>query len=63
MLVAVPSNRRESGGLERERATKIALAICADFANPSHAEAASAQQAEVYIASALISEAGYEVDA
>ncbi|MEL7982086.1 carbon-nitrogen hydrolase family protein [Vreelandella titanicae] len=43
--------------------TRIALAICADFANPSHSETAAAQQAEVYIASALISEAGYEVDA
>lgn len=42
--------------------TRIALAICADFANPAHSEAASAQQVEVYIASALISEAGYEVD-
>lgn len=43
--------------------TRIALAICADFANPAHSEAASAQQAEVYIASALISEAGYASDA
>ena len=43
--------------------TRIALAICADFANPSHAEAAAAQQADIYIASALISEAGYEADA
>nr|WP_290988058.1 carbon-nitrogen hydrolase family protein [Halomonas sp.] len=43
--------------------TRIALAICADFSNPAHAEAAAAQQAGVYIASALISEAGYEADA
>jgi len=43
--------------------TRIALAICADFANPVHSEAAAAQQADVYIASALISEAGYEADA
>lgn len=43
--------------------TQIALAICADFANPAHSEAAAAQQADVYIASALISEAGYEADA
>lgn len=43
--------------------TRIALAICADFANPAHAEAAAAQQADVYIASALISETGYEADA
>ncbi|PRY63508.1 putative amidohydrolase [Vreelandella songnenensis] len=43
--------------------TRIALAVCADFANPAHIKAAAAQQAEVYIASALISEAGYEADA
>lgn len=43
--------------------TRIALAICADFANPAHAETAAAQQADVYIASALISETGYEADA
>lgn len=42
---------------------RIALAICADFANPTHIEAATAQQAQVYIASALVSEAGYEADA
>ncbi len=43
--------------------TRIALAVCADFANPAHIEAAAAQQAQVYIASALISEAGYQADA
>lgn len=43
--------------------TRIALAICADFTNSAHAEAAAAQQADVYIASALISEAGYTPDA
>jgi len=43
--------------------TRIALAICADFANPAHSEAAAAQQADVYIVSALISKAGYEADA
>lgn len=43
--------------------TRIALAICADFANSAHAEAAAAQQVDVYIASALISEAGYASDA
>lgn len=42
---------------------RIALAICADFSSPAHADAAAAQQADVYIASALISEAGYEADA
>lgn len=43
--------------------TRIALAICADFANPAHAERAVDQQADVYIASALISETGYLADA
>lgn len=43
--------------------TRIGLAICADFSNPAHAEAAVVQQAGVYIASALISDAGYEADA
>lgn len=43
--------------------SRIALAICADFANPTHAEVAAAQQADLYVASALISEAGYEPDA
>ncbi|EHJ92506.1 carbon-nitrogen hydrolase family protein [Vreelandella boliviensis] len=43
--------------------TRIALAICADFANPAHAEMAADQLADVYIASALISETGYEADA
>lgn len=43
--------------------TRIALAICADFSNPTHAEVATVQQTDVYIVSALISEAGYEADA
>lgn len=43
--------------------TRIALAICADFANPAHAETAADQLADVYIASALISETGYQADA
>lgn len=42
---------------------RIALAICADFAHRAHSDAAADQQAELYIASALISEAGYEADA
>ncbi|WP_456268547.1 carbon-nitrogen hydrolase family protein [Kushneria sp. AK178] len=42
---------------------RLALAVCADFAHPAHAEAAAAQSAEVYLISALISEAGYDVDA
>ena len=42
---------------------RMALAVCADFAHPAHAEAAAAQQAQVYLVSALISEVGYETDA
>ncbi|WP_445620501.1 carbon-nitrogen hydrolase family protein [Kushneria sp. Sum13] len=42
---------------------RLALAICADFAHPAHAEAAAVRNAQVYLVSALISEAGYDVDA
>ncbi|WP_457809293.1 carbon-nitrogen hydrolase family protein [Kushneria sp. EE4] len=42
---------------------RIALAICADFAHRAHSDAAAAQQADVYLVSALISDAGYETDA
>lgn len=40
----------------------FALAICADTANAMHAEAAAATGAQLYLASVLVSEAGYEVD-
>ena len=42
---------------------RIALAVCADFAHPAHSDAAAAQHVDLYIASALISEAGYKADA
>ncbi|SPJ32126.1 carbon-nitrogen hydrolase family protein [Kushneria phyllosphaerae] len=42
---------------------RLALAVCADFAHPAHAEAAAAQNAQVYLVSALISESGYDADA
>ncbi len=42
-------------GLINVNDTRIALAVCADFTHPSHAATAAAQQADVYLASALIS--------
>ncbi|MFC0338365.1 Predicted amidohydrolase [Kushneria avicenniae] len=42
---------------------RIVLAVCADFVHPAHAEAAAAQQAQIYLVSAMISEAGYDADA
>ncbi len=42
---------------------KVALAICADFANPIHSQRAKEIGADLYIASALISENGYDADA
>ncbi|MBR2515501.1 MAG: hypothetical protein IKE45_16090 [Halomonas sp.] len=39
--------------------SRIALAICADFTHPSHSAIAAAQQADVYLASALISPSGW----
>lgn len=42
---------------------RLALAVCADFAHPAHAEAAAARDAQVYLVSALISDSGYDVDA
>lgn len=41
----------------------IALAICADFSCPKHAESAQQLGADIYLASALISEAGFDKDA
>lgn len=40
-----------------------ALAICADFCHPTHAQAAHAAGAQVYVASALISTQGHGHDA
>jgi len=42
---------------------KIGLAICADFANPQHSADMASLNTDVYIASALISNSGYEADA
>ncbi len=50
-------------GLIKVNGTRIALAVCADFTHPSHAATAAAQQADVYLASALISPGGYAYDA
>ncbi|OIQ26517.1 carbon-nitrogen hydrolase family protein [uncultured Vibrio sp.] len=42
---------------------KIALAVCADFSNPEHSKRARQLGADLYIASALISESGFQADA
>lgn len=44
------------------RGYKIALAICADFTNPTHWKKAKKQDADIYLASALISTSGFEQD-
>ncbi len=41
----------------------IGLAICADFSYPEHSFRVAERDADVYIASALISDSGFEVDA
>ncbi len=50
-------------GLINVNGTRIALAVCADFTHPSHSAIAAAQQADVYLASTLISPGGYANDA
>lgn len=50
-------------GLINVNGTRIALAVCADFTHLSHDAIAAAQQADVYLASALISPGGYAKDA
>ncbi|KXF82059.1 carbon-nitrogen hydrolase family protein [Enterovibrio coralii] len=42
---------------------KVALAICADFTHPQHQKDAIAENADVYLVSALISVGGFEADA
>ncbi|MGP8305319.1 carbon-nitrogen hydrolase family protein [Vibrio sp. YIC-376] len=42
---------------------RIALAICADFCSPEHSNKARESGADLYIASALISDSGFETDA
>ncbi|MCW2314295.1 carbon-nitrogen hydrolase family protein [Rhodoferax antarcticus] len=44
------------------RDTSYALAICADTSHPSHAHAAAATGAALYLAGVLVSEAGYAAD-
>ena len=39
--------------------TRIALAVCADFAKPQHAQGAADSEAELYLVSALISPSGF----
>ncbi|ASA57738.1 carbon-nitrogen hydrolase family protein [Vibrio gazogenes] len=41
---------------------QIALAVCADFADPQHAQRAKAAGADIYVVSALISEHGFVPD-
>ncbi len=45
------------------KGNKIALAICADFVSPEHSQKAAERNADIYIASALISEKGFANDA
>ncbi len=42
---------------------RLALAICADFSTPQHSLRAREQGAEIYVVSALISQAGFAADA
>lgn len=42
---------------------KIAIAVCADLANPQHAEDAAKAGCTLYLVSAFISPGGYETDA
>lgn len=42
--------------------TRLALSVCADFSQPSHAAAAARAGADVYVSSVLISERGYPAD-
>ena len=42
---------------------KIAVAVCADMANPLHAEDAARAGCTIYLASAFITPGGYEADA
>lgn len=42
---------------------RVALGICADFSDARHPTRAAEKSADLYIASALISESGYEADA
>ncbi len=51
-------------GCDREvKEERLALAICADIAQASHAEAAARRGASIYAAGVLITPEGYETDA
>ncbi|MGF1908715.1 carbon-nitrogen hydrolase family protein [Vibrio kasasachensis] len=47
----------------RLKGYKLALAICSDFSNPQHSHDAVEDEADVYLASALVSPSGYGADA
>lgn len=47
----------------QHKSFSLALAICADIANPAHAQQAADAGTDCYIASVLISKAGYTTDA
>ena len=52
----------DGGPLLRVGGIPTALSICADFGQPSHAQAAAAAGAQLYAASVLIGEGGYPAD-
>lgn len=52
----------DGGPLLEVGGISTALAVCADFGQPSHAEAAAAMGAQLYAASVLIGESGYPAD-
>ena len=62
-----PENTYFSQGREhvmlQHKSFSLALAICADIANPAHAQQAADAGADCYIASVLISKSGYAADA
>ncbi len=47
----------------RLKGYKLTLAVCADFCHPRHSSEAGENEVDVYIASALVSHAGYDMDA
>lgn len=50
------------GGLVAIDNDAVAIAICADTSHPEHAQAAASRGADLYVASSLITEAGYAND-
>jgi len=62
-----PGEERYCAAGERDyffkvKGVRLALAICADFCNPEHAQRAKENEADLYLVSALISTAGYHED-